>query len=106
MRVGLSATVGDPDEAAKFLVGSHARAAIVADTSARGYDVSIRFVNGNLTSLALEILQYIRDQRGEDKSTLVFTNTRDEAEFLGAVLKAKSPDIPVEVHHGTLSKES
>lgn len=106
MRVGLSATVGDPDEAAKFLSGSHARSAIVTDTSARGYDVSIRFVNGNLTSLALEILQYIKDQKGEDKSTLVFTNTRDEAEFLGAVLKAKSPDMPVEVHHGSLSKES
>jgi len=106
MRVGLSATVGDPLEAAKFLVGSHGSAAIVTDTTARGYDVSVRYVGGNLTSVANEVLRYIKDQNGEDKSTLVFTNTRDEAEFLGAVLKAKSPDIPVEVHHGSLSKES
>ncbi|MHB8567763.1 MAG: DEAD/DEAH box helicase [Nitrososphaerales archaeon] len=106
MRVGLSATVGDPEEAAKFLVGSHSKAAIVADTSARGYDVLVRYSAGNLTSLAQEILRYIKEQNGEEKSTLVFTNTRDEAEFVGAVLKAKSPNIPVEVHHGSLSKES
>lgn len=106
MRVGLSATVGDPYEAGKFLVGEHGRCAIIADTEARGYDVKVRFTEGNLASLAERILEYILEERGEDKSTLVFTNTRDEAEFLGAVLKAKSPSIPVEVHHGSLSKES
>ncbi len=104
--MGLSATVGDPEEAARFLMGAHGKCAIVADTSARGYDVSVQFINGNLTKLAEGILEYIADQHGVDKSTLVFTNTRDEAEFLGAVLKAKSPNIPVEVHHGSLSKES
>jgi ATP-dependent helicase Lhr and Lhr-like helicase len=106
MRVGLSATVGDPEEAARFLVGEQGKCAIVTDTEARGYDVQIKFVDGNLTQLAQRILEYISEEKGEDKSTLVFTNTRDEAEFLGAVLKAKSPSIPVEVHHGSLSKES
>jgi ATP-dependent helicase Lhr and Lhr-like helicase len=106
MRVGLSATVGDPEEAARFLVGEQEKCAIVTDTEARGYDVEINFVDGNLTQLAQRILDYIAEEKGEDKSTLVFTNTRDEAEFLGAVLKAKSPSIPVEVHHGSLSKES
>jgi len=106
MRVGLSATVGEPDEAARFLVGDQGKCAIVTDTEARGYDVKVKFVNGNLTLLAQNILDYIADEEGQDKSTLVFTNTRDEAEFLGAVLKAKSPSVPVEVHHGSLSKES
>ncbi len=106
MRVGLSATVGDPEEAANFLVGSQGKCAIVTDTEARGYDVKVKFVDGNLTLLAQRILDYIAEEKGEDKSTLVFTNTRDEAEFLGAVLKAKSPSVPVEVHHGSLSKES
>ena len=106
MRVGLSATVGEPEEAAKFLVGSKGSCAIVADTETRGYDIKIRCVEGKLANLADSILDYIKEERGEDKSTLVFTNTRDEAEFLGAVLKAKSPSIPVEVHHGSLSKES
>ncbi|MCL4539525.1 MAG: Lhr helicase, partial [Bacteroidetes bacterium] len=64
------------------------------------------FVSGKLATLAESALDYIKEEHGEDKSTLVFTNTRDEAEFLGAVLKAKSPNIPVEVHHGSLSKES
>ncbi len=106
MRVGLSATVGEPEEAARFLVGRQEKCAIVTDTEARGYDVKVRFVEGNLTVLAQKILDYIAEEKGEDKSTLVFTNTRDEAEFLGAVLKAKSPSVPVEVHHGSLSKES
>ncbi|MDA4111733.1 MAG: DEAD/DEAH box helicase [Thaumarchaeota archaeon] len=106
MRVGLSATVGDPDEAGKFLVGEHGKCAVITDTEARGYDVKVRYVSGNLAGLAQKILDYISEEHGQDKSTLVFTNTRDEAEFLGAVLKAKSPSIPVEVHHGSLSKES
>ncbi len=106
MRVGLSATVGDPSEAAAFLVGTNRKCAVVMDTEARGYDVGVKFVGGSLSNLAIAILEYIRAEKGEDKSTLVFTNTRDEAEFLGAVLKAKSPEIPVEVHHGSLSKES
>ena len=106
MRVGLSATVGDADEAGKFLVGDHAKCAVVTDTEARGYDVKIRYTGGNLAGLAQKILDYIAEENGRDKSTLVFTNTRDEAEFLGAVLKAKSPSVPVEVHHGSLSKES
>lgn len=106
MRVGLSATVGDLEEAASFVVGTNRKCAILTDSAARGHDINLEYVSGNLTNLAEAILDYIKEQRGEDKSTLVFTNTRDEAEFLGAVLKAKSPEIPVEVHHGSLSKES
>ena len=106
MRVGLSATVGEPEEAGRFLVGEHGKCVVVTDTEARGYDVKVKFVEGNLTSLAQKIVDYIAEEKGEDKSTLVFTNTRDEAEFLGAVLKAKVPSVPVEVHHGSLSKES
>jgi ATP-dependent Lhr-like helicase len=106
IRVGLSATVGDLEEAGSFLAGSGKKCAIITDSIARGYNIGVRFVNGNLSNVAIEILDYVKEQKGEKLSTLVFTNTRDEAEFLGAVLKAKSPDIPVEVHHGSLSKES
>jgi ATP-dependent Lhr-like helicase len=106
MRVGLSATVGDLQEASSFLIGTDRRCAVITDNIARGHDISVQYVSGNLGNVASSILEYIRDQGGQDKSTLVFTNTRDEAEFLGAVLKAKSPEIPVEVHHGSLSKES
>ena len=106
IRVGLSATVGDLNEAASFLVGTNQRCAIINDTASRRHEIGVQFVSGNLSNVATSILEYIKEQKGEDKSTLVFTNTRDEAEFLGAVLKAKSPDMPVEVHHGSLSRES
>ena len=78
--------------------GENGKCAIISDAEARGYDVRVRFVEGNLAKVAEKVLEYIAEEKGETKSTLVFTNTRDEAEFLGAVLKAKSPSIPVEVH--------
>ena len=40
------------------------------------------------------------------KSTLLFTNTRVEAEAIGSILKAENPDFPVEIHHGSLAREA
>ncbi|MFQ6135394.1 MAG: DEAD/DEAH box helicase, partial [Nitrososphaerales archaeon] len=105
VRVGLSATLGDLEEAGKFLSGKERKAAVLVDQSIRRYDIELRYVDGSLLDLADHVLRYIREKVGEGKSTILFTNTRDEAEYLGALLKAKSPDIPVEVHHGSLSRE-
>lgn len=105
VRIALSATVGDLDTAAKFLAGTDKTAAVLKDHSIRGYDIDCISVGGALADVADSILTFVQ-KMGSDNSTLVFTNTRDEAESLGAVLKAKSPEIPVEVHHGSLSKDS
>ena len=37
-------------------------------------------------------------------TVLLFTNTRDESEYLGSILK-KQNEIPIDVHHGSLSRE-
>ena len=63
MRVGLSATVGEPEEAGRFLVGEHGKCVVVTDTEARGYDVKVKFVEGNLTSLAQKIVDYIAEEK-------------------------------------------
>src|SRR3990172_5745744 len=104
-RIGLSASIGDLEEAGRFLAGEEMKAAVIVDPSIRRYDIELRYVSGSLTDLADSILRYIRKKVGVEKSTILFTNTRDEAEYLGSMMRAKSPDIPVEVHHGSLSRE-
>ncbi len=104
-RIGLSASIGDLEEAGKFLAGEEMKAAVIVDPSIRRYDIELRYVPGSLTDLADSILRYIRNKVGVEKSAIMFTNTRDEAEYLGSMMRAKSPDIQVEVHHGSLSRE-
>ena len=45
-RIGLSATVGNPEEAGHFLVGSERKFELIHDTSLRNYDVDVVFVDG------------------------------------------------------------
>lgn len=102
-RIGLSATVGNLKQAAKFICGTHNRAAVLVDTAIRTYDIDVRFVKGSLNSVAQFVIDYVKSN-SINGSILFFTNTRDEAEYLGTILKNQS-DIKVDVHHGSLSKE-
>lgn len=103
IRVGLSATVGDLKEAAEFLVGKDRSCAILVDPSIRSYDVRCEYVRGTLIDVARRIIKHIEDQG--PRSVLLFTNTRDEAEYLATLLKREAPHIPIDVHHGSLSRE-
>ncbi|MCX8192113.1 MAG: DEAD/DEAH box helicase, partial [Nitrososphaerales archaeon] len=105
VRIGLSATLGDLNEAKNFLVGMRRKCAILIDKNFREYDLDCRLIEGSIVEAADYILDYVNRFVGKGKSTLIFTNTRDEAEYLGAVLKARSTDTLVEVHHGSLSRE-
>ena len=102
-RIGLSATIGNPEEAAKFVVGTKRKCKIIQDNSIRKYDVEIKYVDGTISDVADKIIEYVLEIR-LDSPILLFTNTRGEAEFLAAVLKEKS-SIPIELHHGSLSKQ-
>ena len=102
-RVGLSATVGSPMRAAKFLVGTKRKCRIARDTSVRRYDVEIKYVEGTITDVSEEIIRYIQ-KMDLDSPVLLFTNTRGEAEFLASILKEKSP-MTIDLHHGSLSRE-
>jgi len=102
-KIGLSATVGNFEEAGKFVVGSKRKCQIVRDTSVRKYDVEVKFVDGSISDVADKIIEYVTEQN-LDSPILLFTNTRGEAEFLASILKEKS-SINIELHHGSLSKE-
>ena len=102
-KIGLSATVGNFEEAGKFVVGSKRKCQIIRDTSVRKYDVKVKFVDGTISDVADKIIEYVQEQN-LDSPVLLFTNTRGEAEFLASILKEKS-FVPIELHHGSLSKE-
>jgi ATP-dependent Lhr-like helicase len=102
-RVGLSATVGNVDDAAKFLVGTKRKYKIIKDNTIRKYDVEIKHVNGTIHDVADFIIDYVI-KLNLDSPILLFTNTRGEAEFLASILREKSP-LSVELHHGSLSQQ-
>ncbi|MFB6112869.1 MAG: DEAD/DEAH box helicase [Halodesulfurarchaeum sp.] len=113
-RVGLSATVGDPEEVGRFLTGDRGCSIVEVDISSR---VEFQVVQPAITdedrSLASELLttasvashvRYIRDLVAEHDSTLIFVNTRQTAEALGS--RFRDLDVSVGVHHGSLSKSA
>ncbi|QLG61806.1 DEAD/DEAH box helicase [Halorarum salinum] len=125
-RIGLSATVGDPDEVGRFLTGHRGDVEGSPQASDRGCeileidagaDVEFDVVSPEVTDederLAGELatsadvashVRFIRDQVADHESTLVFVNTRQTAEALGARFTAL--DAPIGVHHGSLSKDA
>ncbi len=102
-KIGLSATVGNFEEAGKFVVGTKRKCEIIRDKSIRKYDVEIKYVDGTISDVAEKIVEYVLELN-LDSPILLFTNTRGEAEFLASILKEKST-INIELHHGSLSKE-
>src|SRR5919197_4244175 len=102
-RIGLSATLGNLNEAAKFISGTNRKYAVLVDNSVRKYDIDIKFVKGSINNVAHFVIEYIKSNKIEG-SVLLFTNTRDEAEYIGTILKNQN-DIKVDVHHGSLSKD-
>ena len=105
VRVGLSASVGDLTEAARFLVGSRRKSAILTDPASRKYVINRKYVEGSINELAYSVIEHVKKVESLGGTVLLFTNTRVEAEYLGSIIKAKAPELGSEVHHGSLSRE-
>ena len=103
IRTGLSATVGNIDDAAHFLVGTKRPCKVIQDKSMRKYDVDVKFVKGSISEVADSIIQYV-EKLEINSPVLLFTNTRGESEFLSSVLREKTL-MNIELHHGSLSKQ-
>ena len=120
-RIGLSATVGSPSEVARFLGGMMngipRNVRIVESDVFKRMDVDVEFVKGEKKDvdeafgLSIEpnvfaSLKRCRELVEKHKATLLFVNTRDSAEVLGSRFHLWAEGFAVDVHHGSLSKQS
>jgi ATP-dependent Lhr-like helicase len=115
-RIGLSATIGDVKSVANFLGGTERDVQVLKAADLKKLRVDIEFLTTSKKDVekAAELgippatvarVKRICEMIDEHKSSLVFTNTREHAEALGVQIQAVCGDIPVKVHHGSLSRE-
>ncbi len=113
-RVGLSATVGNPQEVAKFIAGVDRPIRVVEVPIPKGYRYAVEcpvpenqdydLAQGLRTAPeAAARMRRILDLVKNHISTLVFVNSRTNAEMLGHKFSQLTPDIAV--HHGSLSRQ-
>ncbi|MDD5182388.1 MAG: DEAD/DEAH box helicase [Candidatus Nanoarchaeia archaeon] len=114
-RIGLSATIGDPQMISKYLSGGR-ECSIVDARTEKKYDIQIEHPKPDSTDKELAkklkvtpngafCLRRIKELVEKSDSTLIFVNTRETAESLGARFRNWAPEFPVAVHHSSLSKE-
>jgi ATP-dependent Lhr-like helicase len=115
-RIGLSATVGEEEKVAQFLVGANRSVTVVRSSELRHAQIQIQYVTPTpqdmreaekfgLPPPTIARAKRIAELISERQSTLVFTNTREQAEAVGSQLRVLKESLPVRVHHGSLSRE-
>ena len=115
--IGLSATVGSPEEAARFLVGNGRPVEVVRVPVARMMELKVLFPAATDEDRRLaealythpEVaarLRVMRELIEAHESAIVFTNTRSIAEVLASRFRVWDLDLPISIHHGSLSKPS
>lgn len=113
-RIGLSATVGSPEEVARLLAGSSRMCEIVRADVERFTEFRVISPQPTRADYALAgrlqceprlaaHIRWIRDKVRSEKC-LIFVNTRQAAEVLGS--RFRQMGEPIGIHHGSLSVES
>lgn len=112
--IAVSATVGDPEKIVDFF--SLEKAEIVNVKYNKPLELKVVYpreekVDEKISEKVLTTkesaarLRYILQKIRERNSTLIFTNTREFAEILSSRLRLIEKDIPISVHHSSLSKD-
>ncbi len=115
-RIGLSATVGEEEKVAHFLAGTDRLVEIAKSEELKQFEIEIQYVpptsadatnadRFGLPATTVARAKKIEEIISQKQSTLVFTNTREQAEAVGSQLHALNSNLPVRVHHGSLSRE-
>ena len=115
-RIGLSATIGSPEKALRFLVGEGRSGVIISTDITKRMKINIHYPKPTNIDYQLSARLYtypsvvarvrlIRDIITKNRATLVFTNTRPMAEILGSRLYLYDENLPIMVHHGSLSRD-
>ena len=114
-RIGLSATVGNPKEVAQFIAGAERKITIVEASLPKGYKYHVENPKPrdadyelagklNTSPKAAARIRRVLELVDSHNSTLIFVNSRTNAEMLGhKFYQLGRTDIAV--HHGSLSKE-
>jgi len=113
-RVGLSATIGDPEKVAKFVAGEHRSIKTILAPLPKSYKYTVEFLvpqdqdydlaqKLRTTPEAAARIRRMSDLVNQHTSTLIFVNSRTNAEMLGHKFNQLTSNIAV--HHGSLSKE-
>src|SRR5512137_2623144 len=114
-RIGLSATVSPVEEMARFLVGTGrvrrgaADCAVVEVGRGRLLDLGVEIPKDELSSVAskeqwAETYDRLAELARENRTTLVFVNTRKLAERAAHALSERLGPGLVAAHHGSLSR--
>ncbi len=114
-RIGLSATVGNPNEVAKFIAGTNRNIKVVQALLPKGYKYHVETpaptdadyeLAGRLGTVpeAAARIRRIAELVDSHKSTLIFVNSRTIAEMLGFKF-SQLGRADIAVHHGSLSRE-
>jgi ATP-dependent Lhr-like helicase len=113
IRIGISGSIGNPFETAQFLAGPSVNVEIIVDRSGKPCITSVyspipvnvsardEDLDPFFSARVSKIEEILSRSRG---SAIVFTNTRDQAERLGAELRRRG--LSVGVHHGSLSRDA
>jgi len=117
-RIGLSATVGNPEAIARFLAPEPRRVEVRIAREPRDLVLTAQRPSQDRPPLDAPLvkelkadgpllagLRAVEDEIRSHRTTLVFVNTRPTAEGLAARLHRLAPDLAIAVHHGSLSRE-
>ena len=115
-RIGLSATVGDVDDVKGFLSGVGRDVMLCKHDTHREFDIVVECPSPDEDAVLLDRLQCdpdilavmkrARKLMETSRSTLLFVNTRETAEWLAARYHMWDEEFSIDVHHGSLSKEN
>tara|TARA_B100000212_G_scaffold432_1_gene297 strand:- start:3530 stop:6538 length:3009 start_codon:yes stop_codon:yes gene_type:complete len=113
-KIGLSATIGNPEQVAKWLSQDAESINAVAPRSTElTVDAVIQMPEDEIGSLELAIsprahatLRGLAEVISNNSPCLVFVNSRNSAETVSQRLQAIAPDLSIGVHHGSLAKET
>jgi len=115
-RIGLSATIGNPEEIGKFLVGVSRPFKVAVSSTGRRYHIVVDapqpssedseiaehlYVSPEAVARIRRIIELMRSST----SCITFVNTREMAEILTSRIKALEGKFEVGIHHSSLDKE-
>ncbi|MBW9141780.1 MAG: DEAD/DEAH box helicase [Candidatus Aramenus sp.] len=109
--IGLSATIGDVELAKRYLSNSDVE--LVKADIAKEYRIDLvvpkvdeKMIGeiGNTDPYLFSRLEMVKEIVQSNSPVLIFTNTRETAEFLASELQSRY-NLKVAVHHGSLSRE-